>query len=72
MFIKYRVDYWDEIDEQSATDTGLVCAKDMNGILNNLKKYYGQIDELTVQFLDDADGTNVLTKEDVMEIFNAD
>lgn len=54
MLIFYRVNYFDELENKSATASGLVAAKDWNDAIEQLKMYYGD-DNIVNFFLEEWD-----------------
>jgi len=42
MLIKYTVNYWDEVENCTKEESGIVSASDWNGVFDRLYKYYGK------------------------------
>lgn len=60
---KYKVHYWDEIEDKALDETGLVAAKSWGKAVEKVRKYYGSenVDSITVEEWD-----NIVCAEDII------
>lgn len=64
---RYTVDYWDEINQISAIQHGLIDEEYYNIAARELSDYYGE-DKISSMRLEPLEG--LLTDEDIWELMN--
>lgn len=65
---KYQADFWDEVDQVSKTEQGLIAAADYGEAAEKVVTYYGKSNIVSI-YLEEWD--DVLTEDEVLEGFQS-
>ena len=65
----YVVEYWDDLDQESRTDSGVISAENYSAAANKVEEYYdsGYIVELKLSRLEE-----ILSEDELMDMFEAE
>lgn len=71
MIVKYEVNYWEELEHDHITESGLVSGVDEAECMENIFKYYGRtnVGRFTIEYLLDEDCDCIIPKKDIFEAF---
>lgn len=63
IMFKYKVHYWDEIEDKALDETGLVAAESWGQAVEKVRKYYGTetVSNITVE-----EWNNIVCAEDII------
>lgn len=64
----YVVEYWDNLDQESRTDSGVVSAENYSAAANKVEEYYGSefVDKLKLSKLEE-----ILSEDELMDMFES-
>ena len=64
----YVVEYWDNLDQESRTDSGVVSAENYSTAADKVEEYYGSDDvvELKLSKLEE-----ILSEDELMDMFES-
>lgn len=62
----YVINYWDNIDQEPRTDSGVVCAENYGAAANKVEKYYVAEDILDVKL---SELEEILSEDELMDMF---
>lgn len=65
---KYKVNFWDKVNQEPATDNGLVNGKNYDEAIHEITEFYGE-DNIINIFLEVFG--NVLPEEEIIEIMES-
>jgi len=70
-FFRFKVLYYDQLEERKATDTGFVGGEDYAEAAGKLEKWYGQ-DLIAIELLYETDNDIVLLDHTIKETWKAE
>lgn len=64
----YVIEYWDNLDQESRTDSGVISAENYSAAAGKVEEYYGSenIDELKLSKLEE-----ILSEDELMDMFES-
>lgn len=65
----YIVEYWDNLDQESRTESGVVSAENCSAAANKVEEYYGSeyVVELKLSKLEE-----ILSEDELMDMFESE
>lgn len=62
----YVVEYWDNLDQESRIDSGVISAENYSAAANKVEEYYGSENVVELKF---SKLEEILSEDELMDIF---